>query len=103
MGDKYGEGKMKMKKSQWRDQNVRQRWRMEDENEEELVEKLEWEIELVEKLEWEIDEQIIKGGRSELEGKIFFFERKFEVFERILGRENLKCLGEFFGEKILDV
>ena len=57
MGDKYGEGKMKMKKSQWRDQNVRQRWRMEDENEEELVEKLEWEIE----------EQVIKGGRSELE------------------------------------
>ena len=29
---------------------------MEDENEEELVEKLKWEIELVEKLEWEIDE-----------------------------------------------
>ena len=29
---------------------------MEDENKEELVEKLEWEIELVEKLEWEIDE-----------------------------------------------
>ena len=40
---------------------------MEDENEEELVEKLEWEIELVEKLEWEIDEEVIKGGRSELE------------------------------------
>ena len=86
MGDKYGEGKMKMKKSQWRDQNVRQRWRMEDENEEELVEKLEWEIELVEKLEWEIDEQIIKGGRSELEKGIF-------------QRENWKCLGEFFGER----
>ena len=67
MGDKYGEGKMKMKKSQWRDQNVRQRWRIEDKNEEELVEKLEWEIELVEKLEWEIDEQVIKGERSELE------------------------------------
>ena len=86
MGDKYGEGKMKMKKSQWRDQNVRQRWRIEDENEEELVEKLEWEIELVEKLEWEIDEQIIKGGRSELEGGI-------------LERENLKCLRGFFGER----
>ena len=96
MGDKYGEGKMKMKKSQWRDQNVRQRWRMEDENEEELVEKLEWEIELVEKLEWEIDEQIIKGGRSELEGGDFwrenlkclrgiFLERKFWMFERVLG------------------
>ena len=84
MGDKYGEGKMKMKKSQWRDQNVRQRWRMEDENEEELVEKLEWEIELVEKLEWEIDEQIIKGGRSELERGIFL-ERKFWMFERVLG------------------
>ena len=40
---------------------------MEDENEEELVEKLEWEIELMEKLEWEIDEWFIKGGRSELE------------------------------------
>ena len=84
MGDKYGEGKMKMKKSQWRDQNVRQRWRMEDENEEELVEKLEWEIELVEKLEWEIDEQIIKGERSELERRIFL-ERKFWMFERVLG------------------
>ena len=44
-------------------------------NEEELVEKLEWEIELVEKLEWEIDEQIIKGGRSELEGGDFFGEK----------------------------
>ena len=95
MGDKYGEGKMKMKKSQWRDQNVRQRWRMEDENEEELVEELEWEIELVEKLEWEIDEQIIKGGRSELERRNFggenlkclrnFLERKFQMFERVLG------------------
>ena len=95
MGDKYGEGKMKMKKSQWRDQNVRQRWRMEDENEEELVEKLEWEIELVEKLEWEIDEQVIKGERSELEkgflgekiGSVWenFLERKFWMFERVLG------------------
>ena len=84
MGDKYGEGKMKMKKSQWRDQNVRQRWRMEDENEEELVEKLEWEIELVEKLEWEIDEQVIKGGRSELERGFYFW------------RENFGCLREFW-------
>ena len=58
---------MEMKKSQRRDQNVRQRWRKKDKDEEELVEKLEWEIELVEKLEWEIDEQIIKGGRSEIE------------------------------------
>ena len=95
MGDKYGEGKMKMKKSQWRDQNVRQRWRMEDENEEELVEKLEWEIELVEKLEWEIDEQVIKGGRSELE-KGFLGGRKFEVFGRIFWRENFGCLREFW-------
>ena len=96
MGDRYGEGKMNMKKSQWRNQNVRQRWRREDENEEELVEKLEWEIELVEKLEWEIDEQIIKGGRSELDGGDFwrenlkclrgiFLERKFWMFERVLG------------------
>ena len=75
---------MKMKKSQWRDQNVRQRLRMEDENEEELVEKLEWEIELVEKLEWEIDEQVIKGGRSNLKRGIF------------LGRENFGCLREFW-------
>ena len=58
---------MNMKKSQWRNQNVRQRWRNEDEDEEQLVEKLECEIELVEKLEWEIDEQVIKGERSELE------------------------------------
>ena len=32
-----------------------------------------------------------------------FLERKFEVFERIFWRENLKCLRIFFGEKILDV
>ncbi len=29
--------------------------------------------------------------------------RKKWAWERILERENLKCLGEFFGEKILDV
>ena len=69
MGDKYGEGKMKMKKSQWRDQNVRQRWRMEDENEEELVEKL----------EWEIDEQILEEGRSELEKRILFGEKILDI------------------------
>ena len=55
---------------------------MEDENEEELVEKLECEIELVEKLEWEIDEWFIKGGISELERGIF-------------GRENFGCLRGF--------
>ena len=56
---------------------------MEDGDEEELVEKLEWEIELVEKLEWEIEEQIIKGGRSELEKKKIW-------------RENFGCLREFW-------
>ena len=55
---------MEMKKSQ---QNERYMWRRENEDKEELVEELEWEIELVEKLEWEIDEQVIKGERSELE------------------------------------
>ena len=48
------------------------------------MEKLEWEIELMEKLEWEIDEWFIKGGRSELERGIFL-ERKFWMFERVLG------------------
>ena len=56
---------------------------MEDENEEELVEELEWEIELVEKLEWKIDEWVIKGGRSELVREDFF------------GRENFGCLRGF--------
>ena len=48
------------------------------------MEKLEWEIELMEKLEWEVNEWAIKEGRRELEREEFL-ERKFWMFERVLG------------------